>query len=225
MELNQEVLLPLVYSPEQAAQRRTWRGHRLLGVDGSSLRLPATAELLRIFGARTVTNQGGATGTCYPEARMSVLYDLLNDLALDARLEPGAMGEVDLALQQAAQLQPDDLLLWDRGFTGFVLMASVRQQGAHFLGRCSRASFLPAQELFRHNRAGRSVVTELFAPEDQRAELKRRGWPTRLRVRFVSVRLPTGELEVLVTSLLDPASYPTDDFLELYHCRWGHETY
>ena len=225
VELNQEVLLPLVYSPEQAAQRRTWRGHRLLGVDGSALRLPATAELVRVFGDRTVTNQGGATGTCYPEARMSVLYDLLNDVALDARLEPGSVGEVDLALQQVSLLGPDDLLLWDRGFTGFVLMASVRQQGAHFLGRCSRASFLPAQELFRGNRAGRSVVTELFAPEDQRAELQRRGWPTRLRVRFVSVRLPTGELEVLVTSLLDEAAYPTDNFLELYHLRWGHETY
>lgn len=225
VELNQDVLLPLAYAPEQAAHRRTWRGHRLLGVDGSSLRLPATAALLRVFGSKTVTNQCGATGTCYPEARMSVLYDLLNDLALDARLEPGEVGEVDLALQHSTQLQPDDLLLWDRGFTGFVLMASVRQRGAHFLGRCSRASFLPAQELFRRNRAGCSLVTELFAPEDQRAELKRRGLPTRLRVRFVSVRLPTGELEVLVTSLLDPVTYPTKDFLELYHYRWGHETY
>ena len=104
-------------------------------------------------------------------------------------------------------------------------MASVRHHGALFLGRCSRASFLPAQELFQRNRAGRSVVTEVFAPEQQRAELQRRDWPTRLRVRFVSVRLPTGELEVLVTSLLDEATYPTDDFLELYHFRWGHETY
>jgi hypothetical protein len=225
VELNQEVLLPLAYAPEQATHRRTWRGHRLLGVDGSSLRLPPTEALFRTFGTKTVTNQGGATGTCYPEARMSVLYDLLNALGLDARLAPGTGGEVDLALQQTARLQLDDLLLWDRGFTGFVLMATVRQVGAHFLGRCSRASFLSAQELFRLNRAGRSVVLQLHAPEDQRAELKRRGLPLQLRVRFVSVRLPTGELEVLVTSLLDEAAHPTEDFLELYHHRWGHETY
>jgi hypothetical protein len=225
IELNQDVLLPWAYAPEQAARRRTWRGHRLLGVDGSSLRLPPTAELLRTFGEKTVTNQGGATGTRYPEARMSVLYDLRNDLGLDARLESGAVGEVDLALQQTARLQPDDLLLWDRGFTGFVLMAAVGARGAHFLGRCSRASFRPAQDLFRLNRAGRSVVSKLFAPEDQRAELKRRGLPTTLVARFVSLRLPTGELEVLVTSLLDEAIYPTNDFLEVYHQRWGHETY
>ena len=225
IELNQDVLLPLAYAPAQAAARRTWRGHRVLGVDGSSLRLPPTEELFCTFGEKTVTNQGGATGTRYPAARWSVLYDLLNELGLDARLEPGAVGEVDLALQQTARLQPDDLLLWDRGFTGFVLMAAVGARAAHFLGRCSRASFRPAQDLFQRNRAGHSVVTKLYAPEDQRAALQRRGLPTTLVVRFVSVRLPTGELEVLVTSLLDETVYPTNDFLELYHQRWGHETY
>ena len=85
---------------------------------------------------------------------------MLNELTLGTRRAPGAVGEVDLARQHLTQLQPDDLLLWDRGFTGLVLMASVRQQGAHFLGRCSRASFLPAQELFRRNQAGRSVVRD-----------------------------------------------------------------
>ena len=44
-------------------------------------------------------------------------------------------------------------------------------------------------------------------------------------MRFVSVRLPTGELEVLATSLLDEGTYPTADFLALYHRRWGHETF
>lgn len=54
-----------------------------------------------------------------------MFYDLLNDLALDARLQPGAVGEVDLALQHSPQLQSDDLLLCDRGFTGFVLAKHV----------------------------------------------------------------------------------------------------
>ena len=44
-------------------------------------------------------------------------------------------------------------------------------------------------------------------------------------MRFVSLRLPTGELEVLVTSLLVETVYSTAAFLELYHYRWGQETY
>ena len=49
--------------------------------------------------------------------------------------------------------------------------------------------------------------------------------PLKLKVRFVSLRLPSGELEVLATSLLDKGQYPTEEFLAVYHCRWGHETY
>ena len=44
-------------------------------------------------------------------------------------------------------------------------------------------------------------------------------------MRFVSVRLPEGQLEVLVTTLLDERNYPTEEFSDLYHRRWGHETF
>jgi hypothetical protein len=35
--------------------------------------------------------------------------------------------------------------------------------------------------------------------------------------------LPTGEVEVLMTSLLDAEDVPTDAFAELYHLRWAQE--
>lgn len=136
-----------------------------------------------------------------------------------------ATSEVDLAVAQLEHVQSGDVLIWDRGFTGFVLMARVLARGAHFVGRCSQSSFAAAQELFRQNRAGRSRRVKLMAPRDQRASLTGAGLPTELIVRFVSVRLPTGQLEVLVTSLLDEESYPTGEFLEVYHYRWKHETF
>jgi hypothetical protein len=225
IELNREVLLPCFYAPEQAQHRRTWRGHRLLGCDGSLLRLPSHPEVFEIFGGVAVANHLGDTGTRYAPARLSVLYDLLNRIGLDARLAPVATSEVDLARAQLEQVGKTDVLLWDRGFTGFVLMAQVLARGAHFVGRCSKSSFAAAQEMFRINRAGRSRVVKLVAASDQRAELKQWGLPTELIVRFVSVRLSTGELEVLVTSLLDETLYPTPEFSGLYHRRWHHETY
>ena len=225
IELNQEVLLPYFYARAQIQHRRTWRDHRLLGLDGSLLRLPSHPEVFKVFGALIVANHLGPTGTTYAPARLSVLYDLLNGLGLDARLEAVAQSEVDMAIAQLKHVTPNDLLIWDRGFTGFVLMAQVLARGAHFLGRCSTSSFAAAQELFRANRAGQSKVVKLVAASDQRAELKKLGLPTQLIVRFVSLRLSTGELEVLATSLLDEMLYPTNDFLEVYHWRWNHETY
>jgi hypothetical protein len=225
IELNREVLLPCFYAPEQAQHRSTWRGHRLLGCDGSLLRLPSHPQVFELFGGVAVANHLGATGTRYAPARLSVLYDLLNRMGLDARLAPVATSEVDLARAQLEQVEKTDVLIWDRGFTGFVLMAQVLARGAHFVGRCSKSSFAAAQEMFRINRAGRSQVVKLVAASDPRAQLKQWGLPSELIVRFVSVRLSTGELEVLVTSLLDETLYPTPEFSGLYQRRWHHETY
>ena len=66
---------------------------------------------------------------------------------------------------------------------------------------------------------------QLWAPADQRAALRALGLPLQIVVRFVSLRLSTGELEVLVTTLLNETIYPTAEFHELYHYRWGIETY
>jgi hypothetical protein len=222
-ELNQTCVLPTVYGPEHPIQR--WRGHRLLGVDSSLVRLPANEELGQTFGWKEASNQHGSTGTRYPEARLSVVYDLLNRIGLDGRLEPSTVGEVALVRTQLEYLQPGDVAINDRGFTGYLYLASVSQRDGHSIGRCSTGSFLAAQELFRLNKANQSQVVWLFAPPDQKAECLRLGLPLKMKVRFVSLRLPSGELEVLVTSLLDQALYPTEEFLTVYHCRWGHETF
>jgi hypothetical protein len=222
-ELNQACVLPTVYGPEHPIQR--WRGHRLIGVDSSLVRLPESQELGQTFGWKEASNQHGSTGTRYPEARLSVVYDLLNRIGLDARLEPSTVGEVALALQQLEHLQPGDAEVNDRGFTGYLYLASVAQRGRHFIARCSTGSFLAAQEMFRLNQANQSKEVWLFAPPDQKAECQRLGLPLKMRVRFVSLRLPGGELEVLATSLRDEVLYPTEEFLTVYHWRWGHETF
>ncbi len=223
IEMNRDCVLPTIYGPEHPIHR--WRGHRLVGVDSSLVRLPDSQELGQTFGWKEAANQNGATGTRYPEARLSVVYDLLNRAGWDARLEPSTVGEVALAIQQLEHLQPGDIEINDRGFTGYVYLALILQRHAHFIARCSTGSFLAAQEMFRRNRANQSKVVWLFAPPDQKAECQRLGLPLKMKVRFVSLRLPTGPLEVLATSLLDETLYPTEEFLTVYHWRWGHETF
>lgn len=225
MELNQRTIVPWFYGPERAQGLKRWHGHRLLGVDGSLLRLPNSTELRQEFSLVEVQNQTGRTGTSYPEARMSVVYDLLNRVSLDGRLERSSLGEVDLAIEQLPKASAGDVLINDRGFTGYRYLAWHHKLGLHHISRCSTASFAAAQELFRMNRSGCSKVVRLKARPPERAELERLSLPLELAVRFVSVRLPTGELEVLVTSLLDEQEYSTEEFLEVYHRRWGHETF
>jgi hypothetical protein len=225
IELNRDCVLSAAYSSEPQDENHRWRGHRLLGLDSSAARLPNSEEVGEEFGWVKVTNQTRATIMRYPEGRISVLYDLLKRVGLDARLEAGRVGEVTLAMEQLQHLQPGDVAITDRGYTGYIYLATVLQQKGHFIARCSTASFLPAQEMFRVNRAKQSKVVWLFAANDQKAQCRRLGLPLKIKVRLVSVRLPTGTLEVLATSLLDEQLYPTEEFLTVYHWRWGHETF
>jgi hypothetical protein len=226
VELNRECLLPVAYGPERKAERQLWHGHRLMGFDSALAWLPYSEAMAQHFRVVEPQNQHGLSGGRYCEGRLSVVYDLLNRLGLDGRLVSGSVGEVALAIDQLAHVQPNDVVLSDSGFTGYIYLASIRyRRRAHFVARCSAGSFYPAQELFRQNRAGRSVVTRIFAPKDQRARLRAQGLPLEMVVRFVSLRLPDGTLEVLVTSLLDEAAYPTGEFKALFHWRWGQETF
>ena len=124
-ELNRDCVLPAAYHSDQAPAPRRWKGHRLLAIDSSLIRLPNSQDIVKAFGLITVSNQNGDTGTEYPQARISGLYDVLNRIGLDARLEPSTVGEIDLACDHLVHLAKWDVSLVDRGFAGYGLLASV----------------------------------------------------------------------------------------------------
>jgi hypothetical protein len=99
------------------------------------------------FGWKETSNQQGATGTRYPGGRLSVAYDLLNQIGHDARLQPSTTGEAAMSIEQLEHLQPGDVAITDRGYNGDVYFAMVLKRQAHFVGRCSTGSFRAAQEL------------------------------------------------------------------------------
>ena len=224
VELNQTAVLATVYGGEHAALVQRWHGHRLLGVDSSLVRLPSSEAVGEAFGWVQCANHHGPLER-YPQARVSVLYDLLNQVGLEGRLVGSPVAETALAHQHLAAVQPGDVLLNDRGYTGYGWLVAVRAVGAHFVSRASRGSFAAVQRLFARNQADVSEVVTLAAPKALQAECRERGWPLAWTVRLVTVRLASGELEVLVTSLVDETAYPTAVFGPVYWQRWGQETY
>jgi DDE family transposase len=222
VELNQTVLAT-GYGPPHAALVQRWHGHRLWAVDSSLVRLPSSAALGERFGWVPCANHHGWQER-YPQARVSVLYDVLNEVAVEGRLAASTVAETVRAHERLAAVQPGDRLLNDRGYTGYRWFVAVRARGAHFVSRCSRGSFAAVQQLFARGEAGISQVVTLRAPKECRAEGRANGWPPEMTVRRVTGRLATGELEVWATSLLAAGADPTEMFAEGYWERWGHET-
>lgn len=220
IELNQQA----VVEPFYAGAGQTWRGHRLVAIDSSWLHLPSTEPLGREFGWVECKNQKGPCGR-YVQGRLSVLTDVLNRLALQTFLVGWQTHERTLALDHLKALAVNDLALLDRGFAGYELFARFIGQQRHFVCRCSKSTFNEANRLFAADQAQASVVVTLSAPNGTVSELRAAGVALEIQVRLVTVRLRTGELEVLATSLLEEAAYPTEDVGKLYGQRWGIETY
>jgi hypothetical protein len=121
-------------------------------------------------------------------------------------------------------VRPGDLVITDRGYCGREWFGRVQAAGADFLGRVPRGWHAAADALFAANAAGVSRTVELALKGRLRRVLRQAGFLQEvLRVRLVSLRLATGELEVLATSLLDERAYPTGAFGEVYGWRWGVE--
>lgn len=223
VELNQVAVVDSVY--ENTEELTLWRGHRLLAIDGSVLRMPESTALFEWFGGQEQPiNQNGPCGERVGQARFSVLYDCLNRIVLDARVGKYTEHERAQALEHLSAARAGDVIVLDRGYAGYLLLAQFAARGVHFVVRCNRQCFAEATRLFECNEDGASVTVMLPAAT-RRKEAKADGLALELKVRFVSLRLPTGELEVLVTSLLDEALYPTKEFLPVYHQRWGVETF
>jgi hypothetical protein len=193
---------------------RTWHGFRLLAVDGSTCQLPRTPEVIEHFGA-----WHPAKGEPCPIARVSHIFDVLNDITLEALISPKATGERALAAQHFEHLKSSDLVLLDRGYPAFWLFALIVEQGAQF---CARMPLGGWQVVERFVASGLSEQIVLLWPSSEaNQECRARGLSLApLKVRLIRVELDSGEVEVLATSLVDRIAYPTTVFKELYHCRW-----
>lgn len=222
--LNEKAIVKVVYKDRAHPHLRLWKGYRLLAIDSSLVRLPNQEPLGQEFGWVECKNNSGECGR-YPQARLSALTDVLNKIAIDTRFEPWTKGERALAQEHVKQLEPWDLALLDRGFAEYYLWACFGKANRRFVCRCQANSFAVVNQLFKENQEGRSVVVDLVPHRELLKDLEAAGLPTVLKLRFVTVRLNTGELEVLATNLLEDELYPTQCFGELYHYRWGVETY
>jgi len=197
---------------------KLFEGFRLLAVDGSKVTLPYTEDLKKEFG-----ESKNNTNTSVVQGRTSVLYDVLNHIALDSVLENSGIGERELALKHKFRWKKNDLIIYDRGYPSYDFMYEHIKSEVNFV---IRATTTHSKAVISFVSSGKkSLVVEMFPKEGHCFKDKQYNKTTSIKVRLVRVNLPNGEIEVLMTSLLDSQKYPSKMFKELYFLRWGIETY
>jgi hypothetical protein len=197
---------------------KLWNGFRVFGVDGSVLTLPQTDELRNIYGEQKNQNQSGVV-----QARVSVLYDVLNNIVIEGILSPLTTGEGKLALEHLLHVNENDLIIYDRGYPSFELIYNHIKQNSNFVIR-SKGSFSNITSAFI-KRGKSTQIVDIYPGQHNKIIEKEYDKDTSVKVRLVRVELPSGEVELLITSLLDFTIHKTKDFKELYFKRWGIETF
>jgi hypothetical protein len=212
-----QVIIENTYTESNTTIKRFY-GFRILSVDGSKLTLPNTEELKEQFGeSKNQTNTGVV------QARISVLYDVLNSLVLDSEMDKLDTSERTLALKHSIQWKKNDLIIYDRGYPSYDFKYEHIKAGIDYLIRV-KTSHSKIVQCFVDS-GEKAIVTEIFPQEKHSFIGKDYNKNSPLKVRLVRVDLPSGEVEVLMTSLLDSEKYPTKIFKELYFMRWGIETF
>jgi hypothetical protein len=197
-----------------------WRGHRVVLADGTCVSMPDTPQLHAYFG--TSSGRGGKRH--YPLARM-VTVALANTMTVLSY----AVGRYDRSEQALlrpllADLRKGDLLVADRHFSGANLYAEYLACGLHFLTRVhQRLKVSRLRPLAGYGPY--DFVTDLPIGKSHRR--KDPTLPKTVRVRVIQAVLRIrGRRKVMwfVTSLLEGASYPACEIVELYGRRWRIET-
>ena len=214
VELNSIVLDVAEQHMEEHFQ--SWMGHRIIGLDGSTLQLPDTDEIRAEFDPK-------AAPEAIPHARVSECTDVLNGLVLDEAISSMETGERELFRRHLGRLGGGDFLLtMDRGYAAHWVFLLCLLESIPFVARV-KVDHSAAVAAFVASGAVEGEIR--FDPADASREvLAEEGVePVPFVLRAVRIDLDSGETEVLVTNIPEE-EMSLDDLSLCYELRWGSET-
>jgi hypothetical protein len=192
-----------------------WCGREVKVVDGTGLSMPDTADNRR----RWPYAGGQKPGCGFPTAKLVGLFCLATGRLVRFAIESWHSHEVPLARQLISWIQPGEVVLADRGFSGWGFMALLQRKGVDVVMRLHQARLVKGRKMaWKRPQRKEGWTQSLWA------EL-----PEELTVRLVRLRVSVPGFRthqvVLVTTLLDEAAYPDSAIAELYRRRWAVELF
>lgn len=191
-----------------------WCERSVKVLDGCGISMPDTKE------NRTQWPYAGGQkrGCGFPTAQMVGLFCLATGRLIRFAIDSWKAHEIPLARQLIGWIDRGDVVLTDRGFCGWGLMALLQRKGVDVVMRAHQARKLRGQ-------------TMVWAKPQRKTETWTQAlWdelPTELLVRIVRFRVTVPgfrtEEVVLVTTLLDIQAYPDEAIALLYQRRWAVE--
>jgi len=197
-----------------------WHDFRVLAVDGTRLVLPNHPSVVAEFGQHSFGPKADSPRSL---ALASMLYDVLNQMTIDAEIAPYSDSERDLLLKHIEKTKAGDILLLDRGYPCIWLLFLLKARGVEFCVRMKDDWWLSVKEFVESDEKERIVTYKLPKKDRKKLEDYPQMMDQNITCRLIKIELENGEKEILCTSLTDMKKYDYSDFEELYHYRWNEE--
>jgi hypothetical protein len=200
-----------------------WLGREVKVIDGTGFRVEDTDANARSFGYPS----GQAPGCGFPIVKLAGLFSLSSGAWLAHQTAKAATHDMALsAWMLEDQWQPGDVLLGDRGYCAYWLLALAVERGADAVLRLHQAR---SSDLRRGERLGEDDRLQVWTkpqrpPRCFLSEQEYASLPEQLCIRVVRLRLArngqrTREV-MLATTLDDPTEVSRGALAELYARRW-----
>jgi hypothetical protein len=203
--------------------RELWLGLQVKVIDGTGVSLPDTKK-----NQRSYPQPGGQKPGCgFPLLKIVGVFSLATGALLDYAKGNKHQHELGLLYRLLDTFKPGDLILADRGFSTYTLMALLWQRKVHTRFRLHHArpqDFRKGKGLGKDDRLLIWPKPEGWQKPSYMIKNLWQRLPKELSVRMVRFRLEVPgyrtQSVTLITTLLDPALYPAAELAELYARRW-----
>jgi len=200
-----------------------YHGRPTYTVDGSTVSMPDTPELVTAFGYAD-TKHGPSR---FPVARITFIAQAGAETVADYRIDPYRTAESTQFHAMWDRLPSGAICLCDRHFSSFYDLAKLGQRGIDVIS-CLHQRRDPNRLIAQGRKIGRHqwAVPLDLAPQLRKA-YRDPTLPQVISVRLIRVSfMRNGQRRQLwlVTTLLDSKRYPRPEIIQLYRDRWGIET-
>lgn len=209
----------IVVDFHQESPPKLWNGFQLIAGDGSTVSLPASRQVKKYFGVHSSNNDG--INNCL--AQVFMLYDVYTDVVIDGRISKMENSERTL-FNNCLTEQPvtKAIYLLDRGFGHFHVFKRLLNQKRDFCIRISNSSSIFSKAAIEN--PSNDFITYWNPSDKERQTCHKHGLDTgSIKVRVSKVKLKTGEIEILISSLIEIDTYSLTAIKNLYGLRWGIE--
>ena len=207
----------------QVDQEWLWHGRHVHLVDGTTVSMPDTPQNQEAYPQPPMQQKGLG----FPIARVVVLLSLATGMMTDMALGPYTgkeTGETALRRQLLNGFAPGDILLGDRYFCSYFMIALWMARGVDFVTRIHQRRETDFRRGQRLGKDDHLVQWTRPAKPDWMDQETYERMPVSIEVREVHVHVGRpgfrSESLVVVTTLTDVVEYAKDDIAELYHSRW-----